>query len=954
VRSPADLGSRSPASPRRRIIIIVSVAVLIVLLFSLRSLAVLWTDYLWFSSVDLSYVWSTVFQIKIALALVFGVVYFVLLFSMLLLTDRLGARDLSFDADDEIVRRFQDLVRPYSRRIYAGISVVAAIFAGLSATGQWQNYLLFANAQSFHRTDPLYHKDIGFYVFKLPFYSFIVSWLLGALVSVIIITAVFHYLNGGIRTTRVTPRVSPQVKVHLSVLLAVVAIVKAAGYIIARWHLVTSTNGYTEGAGYADVHARIPALTILFWLSLAAAAILLVNIRNRGWSLPLLAVGLWAFVALVIGVIYPALLQAIRVTPAQSTLELPYIQRNITATRDAYDINTVAYPSFAAATTISPEELRLSSTTMSNIRLWDPSPSIALETVQRRQAIQSYYQFTSLGVDRYFVNGHLTPILIGARQLNSSTIPSPSWVNSHLVYTHGVGMAALAANTFEPVTGNPIFNVANIPPQSTNGMPQLTVPGIYFGINLPGWVVANTKQKELDYQINTGSQAGTPIETHYQGTGGVAIGGFFQRMAIALRFSDLNLLISSQITPKSRILFVRDVEDMANKAAPFISWDAHPYGVIADGRIKYILDGYTTSENYPYSQNASTQAVPQDSGLPSSYNYVRNSVKLVVDAYDGTMQFYAADPNDPILKAYRAAFPDMFQPMSSMPQSIRSHLRYPQDIFSIQSATIGRYHITDPASFYTASDRWEISPTTGAGSPEQSLQQTTVTNQAGEITQSSLSPMDPIYQVGALPATTHQQLTLTDVFVPYGASSTVQPLKAFVMATSDPEDYGKLTVYVTPRGETVTSPLQADSYIQQNQKVSSSITLLDQHGSSVLLGNILLVPLDNTVLYIRPFYVTSTTNPLPQIRYVIAVYDQRVAIEPSLGAALASVISGSGSVTGPSQSGHSVTYYLQQASAAYTAAQQALLRGDLAQYQLEVNQMNKFIGLAQSALASSK
>jgi uncharacterized membrane protein (UPF0182 family) len=954
VRSPADLGSRSPASPRRRIIIIVSVAVLVVVLFSLRSLAVLWTDYLWFSSVHYSYVWSTLFQIKIALALVFGVVYFVLLFSMLLLTDRLGARDLSFDAEDEIVRRFQDLVRPYSRRIYAGISIVAAIFAGLSATGQWQNYLLFANAQSFHRTDPLYHKDIGFYIFKLPFYSFIVSWLLGALVSVIIITAVFHYLNGGIRTTRVTPRVSPQVKVHLSVLLAAVALVKAVGYVIARWHLVTSTNGYVEGPGYADVHARIPALTILFWLSLAAAAILLLNIRNRGWSLPLLAVGLWAFVALVIGVVYPALLQAIRVTPAQSTLELPYIQRNITATRDAYDINEVPYPTFAAATSISPEELRLSATTRLNIRLWDPSPQIALETVQRRQAIQSYYQFTSLGVDRYYVNGHLTPILIGARQINSSTIPSPSWVNNHLVYTHGVGVAALAANTFEPVNGNPIFNVGNIPPESTNGMPPLTVPGVYFGIDLPGWVVANTKQKELDYQIDSGPQAGTPIETHYTGKGGVAIGGIFQRLAIALRFSDLNLLISSQITPQSRILFVRDVEAMATKAAPFISWDAHPYGVIADGRIKFIVDGYTTSDNYPYSQNASTQAVPQDTGLPSSYNYVRNSVKLVIDAYDGSMQFYAADPNDPILKAYRAAFPNMFLPMSSMHQEIRTHLRYPQDIFSIQAATVGRYHITNPASFYTASDRWEISPTSGASEPASQLQQTPVTNQAGQEISSTLSPMDPIYQVGALPTTTRQQLTLTDAFVAYGASATVQGLKAFVMATSDPDDYGQLTVYVTPRGQTVTSPLQAESYIQQNTQVSSLETLLGKEGSTVILGNTLLVPLDNTLLYIRPFYVTGSANPLPQIRYVVAVYNQKVGIDKTLGGALAQVISGSGSVTGPGQGGQSVTTYLSLATAAYNQATSALQAGNLAAYQANIKLMYHYIQLAQSALAASK
>jgi len=951
MRTPTDLGGRTTASPRRRIIWISIIAILFVLVLSLRSLAVLWTDELWFQAVHLGHVFWSLLEIKIGLALCFGVFYFLLLFGNLLLTDRFGARDLTFDAEDEIVRRYQDLVRPYSRRIYAGISVVAGIFAGLTATGEWQNYLLFANAQSFGRTDPLFHKDLGFYIFRLPFMSFVVSWTLGALISVIVITGVFHYLNGGIRAGRGVPRVSPQVKVHLSVLLAAVALVKASGYVLAKWHLVTSTNGYVEGAGYADVHARMPALTILTWLSVAAAIILLINIRNRGWSLPILALGLWAFVALVIGIIYPALLQTLKVTPAQSSLELPYIQRNIDATRAAFDLQKVNYNNFAAATSITTQELRASAPTLNNIRLWDPAPQIALATVQRRQAIQSYYSFATLGVDRYYVNGKLTPILIGARQINTANLTAPSWVNNHLVYTHGIGAAALAANAFDPLTGNPIFNVANIPPQSTNGMPQLTEPGIYFGINLPGYVVGNTKQKELDYQVNT---TGTPVETHYHGSGGIAVGGLLQRMAIALRFSDFNLLISSQITSKSRIMFVRDIQSMAQKAAPFISWDAHPYPVISGGRIKYVLDGYTTTNNYAYSEDASNQSVPSDTGLPSSYNYVRNSVKLVIDAYDGTMNFYAADPNDPILKAYRAAFPGMFQARSAIPLDIVRHLRYPADIFSIQGATYGRYHIVSASSFYTASDRWEISPTTGAGSPSQGLGRTFTTDAAGNIVSSSLAPMDPIYQVASLPAQSRQQLTLTNAFVPFGNSSTVQGLKAFMTATSDPDNYGQLNVYVTPRGTQVTSPVVADSYINQAPAVSQQVTFLDQHGSTVLFGNNLLVPLDNTLLYIRPFYVTSDSNPLPVIKYVIAVYNQKVAMAPTLGQALLEAVGGSGAVTPPGGGNATVAADLRAAATAFQQATVALKNGDLAAYQKAVNSMNYYIQQAQSKLAANK
>ena len=318
-------------------------------------------------------------------------------------------------------------------------------------------------------------------------------------------------------------------KAHLSVIGAGIALMKAAGYVIAKWELVNSTNGYVQGAGYTDVHARMPAMTILFYLSLAAAVILLANVRSRGWSLPAVAVGLWVFVALVIGVLYPTFLQTLKVSPAQGTLEAPYIQRNINATRAAFNIENVKYHTFAGSTTISNAQIKTDAATLDNIRLWDPAPSIALVTVNKRQSIRSYYSFTTLGVDRYMINGKETPVLIGARQLNTASLPSPSWVNTHLQYTHGQGAAVIAANQVDTTTGNPVFVVSNVPPASTNGMPALTQPDIYFGINDPGWVVANTKQSELDYQVNSGANAGQPVETHYAAKGGVAVGGFFSR-----------------------------------------------------------------------------------------------------------------------------------------------------------------------------------------------------------------------------------------------------------------------------------------------------------------------------------------------------------------------------------------------------------------------------------------
>ena len=927
---------------------------------SLRSLAVLWTDQMWFSQTGYGSVFSTLFVTKLGLGVVFGLVFFVLMWGNLFLTDRFGARDLSFEPEDEVVRRFQNVVRPYAGRIYALIALVTGLVAGLNATGQWQTYLLFVHRQPFGVKDALFHKDLSFYIFTLPFISFIVTWTLVSLFVVLIVTTVFHYLNGGIRATRVSPRVAPRVKAHLSVIGAGIALMKAAGYVIAKWELVNSTNGYANGAGYTDVHARMPAMTILFFLSLAAAIILLANVRSRGWSLPAVAVGLWVFVALVIGVLYPTFLQTLKVSPAQGSLEAPYIQRNIVATRAAFNIVKVRYHTFAGLTTISNAQIKTDTATLDNIRLWDPSKTIALATVTKRQSIRSYYAFTTLSVDRYKINGKLTPVLIGARQLNTANLPSPSWVNTHLQYTHGEGAAVIAANEVDSTTGNPVFVVSNVPPLSTNGMPKLTQPDIYFGINDPGWVVANTKQAELDYQVNSGVNAGQPVETHYASSGGVRVGGILTRAALALRLGDFNFLISNQILPDSRVLFVRDVAQMAKKAAPFLSFDSQPYAVIANGEVQYVLDGYTTTSQYPYSENASNLGV-NEGGLPYNFNYVRNSVKVVVNAYTGSMKFYVADPKDPIIRAYEATFPKMFLPMSKMPSAVKTHLRYPSDLFSVQAATLGRYHIKSADAFYTASDRWQISPTTGAGTPSQALATSIKVDAAGNTISTTLAPMSPVFQMGSLPQANHQQLLESIAFVPSGNSSTVQGLTAFLIATSDPGDYGQLNVYETPRGTSVTGPVQADSEIQQTAAVSSIITPLDQHGSSVLLGNNLMVPLDQSVLYIRPLYVSSTSNPLPQLRYVIAVFNQDVGISPTLAGALSQVLganvsggssSGGSSSSGSTQGGRTAAFYLKQAAADYSSAQAALSAGDLGTYQTDVNAMSKQLELAQSALGA--
>jgi uncharacterized membrane protein (UPF0182 family) len=933
---------------------VVVVVVLVVLIASLGTLATIYTDALWFNSVGRHQVWSTLFFVKVGLFLVFGFAFFVALWVNLIVCERMAASAPPAPPEDELVRRYQRVIRPYAGRVYAALALLLALVAAGGTVGQWQNWLLFRYGGNFGVTDPQFHKDVGFYVFKLPFITFLIHWVLASLVVILIATGVFHYLNGGIRAQRVSPRIRPSVKAHLSLLLALMALTKAAGYWFQRYQLTTSTDGYVEGAGYTDVHARLPAIQLLFLISVAAAVVLIVNIWRQGWVLPVLAIGVWAIVAAVIGVVYPAALQALKVTPAQSTLEAPYIHRNIEATRAAYDLKHIRQATLSGQASVTSAAISQNLPTLQNVRLWDPDPSIAQTSFQKLQSVQSYYAFAFIGMDRYTVHNKLTPALVGVREVNAAQLPATGWVNTHLQYTHGEGFVMAAANNTAP-NGNPDFTVRNIPSSSTPGYPKVTQPGVYFGVGETGYVVAHTKQQEFSTQGNGGA---------YQGTGGVKVGGLFNRLAFSIRLKDFNLLISSLITDQSRIMFVRDPVAMAQKAAPFLSFDSNPYAAVVNGHIDWIIDGYTTSAGYPYAQNADTQNLPPGSGLPASYNYVRNSVKVVVDAYSGKMTFYDWDPSDPVLKTYTRAFPGMFKPPSDVPAALRVHLRYPSDMFAAQAATYGRYHITQPSAFYSAGDRWQLTPSDGAGPVSQSLPSNSFFQQP---------PMQPLYQVSAIPGTTDQAFTTTEAYVPATENgSTPNPgLAALLIANSNPGSYGHLTVFksIVQGNQRPTGPLQADAYISQNQNISQKITLLDQHGSQVLLGNVLIVPIGQSVLYVRPMYTEARANPQPQLKYILAVYGQNVGFESSLDAALSDVLnspvsgtagSGANSSTPPPSTGTGSKSSNPAAAAAiaaalkdYAQAQSDLKAGNLGAYQQDVSSAAAEMQKAQQDLAGA-
>lgn len=976
MRRPEDLPrppSRLPVRRnRRRVWIVVAIIVVIVVIASLRSIATVYTDYLWFGSVHLSPEWRRLFEVKAGLFFGFAAIFFLALWISLAVVDRLAPQELALGPEDELVRRYQHRVAPRALLVRTLVSLVVALIAASGTIGQWQNFLLFTNAQPFaHLADPQFHKNVGFYVFALPFLSFLVSWSFVALVVITVITLIAHYLNGGIRFQQGVPAVSSYVKAHLSVLLALMALVKVFGYILARYQLNLSQNGYVQGAGYTDVHARLPAFTLLIWISVLAMIILVVNIWRRGWALPAVAVGLWALVAVVLGAIYPAIVQALKVNPAQNALEAPYMARNITATRDAYGLNKIRTEPFAADTSATTASLQTDVQSLDDVRVWDPEWTNS--TFTKEQAIYSYYSFNTLTMDRYDVDGQEVPMVVGVRQVNTSDLPSQGWVNVHLQYTHGYGMVLSPANSSN--NGEPVFDIGALPPVSQAGLPQLTQPSVYFGLSNPNggdtnYVVANSLEGEVDYPL----QSGQNVTSHYSGPGGVALNNVLTKAAFAVRFGDLNLLISNRLTPQSRIMFVRDVVQMAQKAAPFLSFDSDPYPVVVDGHIDWVINAYTTTDNYPYSQNANTSAVASNSGLAGqTFNYARNSVDVVVNAYTGQMAFYdvtgLTHESDPILKTWEKAFPGMFKPVSQMPKALIPHLRYPEDLFAVQMAMYGRYHLTNVSAFYNSSGAWNVSVSPGAGPPQNALPVTYTTNAQGIVTSQQEPRMSPLYETFTLPGQSSVSFNLIDAYVPYSSSNERQTLSGFMVAGNDPGSYGDLTVYETPTGQDTDGPALIDALITQNPNISQKISLLNTNGSEVILGNVLMLPVGQSMLYFRPFYVQSSRNPVPQLEYVIVVYtgpggSSVVDFDTTLQAALSDVFQGlaipSPSATGvpPSSTGAAasaeVKALVAQADADFTQAQADLKAGNFAAYGTDLSNLQTVLQeLEQASGASS-
>ncbi len=868
---------------RGRFLLFSLAAIILIVALSLRGTSNFYTNYLWFESLDQRSVWWGVLRAELGLFVAFTGFFFLLLLLNLSIADRFAPARRPAGPEEELLERFHAFVDGRERLVRVGLAFLFSLIAGSGVSDQWNEWLLFSNRVDFGTVDPLFGLDIGFYVFQLPFLTFIVNWLFAAFVFVLFLTIMAHYINGGLRLNAPGSRATPQVTAHLSVLLAILAAIKAADYYLQRYELTVSTRGVVDGATYTDINAQLPAIKLLMLISLFAVVLLLANIWWRGWTLPALAVGLWSFVAIVMGGINPAVVQRFQVDPNESTREAEYTTLNIEATRDALGLEVDRRSfDYDEDFELTDEILLESADILDDIRLIDPF--IVGPAFQSFEGDRGFYKFPRvLDTDRYEVNGELTPVVVGARELDLTA--QDQWENEHVRFTHGFGLGVAQGDRVAD-SGRPDFlQVNDVDRPDARLDLGLQQPQLYYSENLDGYSVVGTTRAEIDFSESSEEE----VTTRYAGTGGVPINSFLRKLAFSMRFGQIDPLISEFITDESKVLFNRDVVDRAKKLAPFLQFDSDPYPVVLDGRVQYVIDGYTTSARYPYAQRANTDRLSAASGLRGRNNYIRGSVKAVVDTYNGTVNYYRT-PNveDPIIEAYSAAFPDLIEPFANMPEGLVDHLRYPQDLFTIQSNMWGSYQLSSeqPDAFLSESAGWVPAADPGR-SPKVDSTITTPTL-GGEIT--SVRRIAPYYAVMTLPGEEEEIFGLVRTFVPKPQPNSGRPqqseLTAMLVADSNPETYGRLVEY-RMSNLNVPGPTNVAIDISSDSQISSDNTLLNDNGSTVEYGDFQLVLLGDSILYVRPLYVSAEgENAVPELRSVVVSMGGEVAIAPTLGEAI--------------------------------------------------------------------
>ncbi len=878
MRTPSDLPPHQRRgrglSDRGRIALIVVAVLVVVLLLSARFLSGFYIDYLWHRSVQRSDVFWGVIGSKITLFAMFASVFISLAVLNLVIADRLAP--MTFSANmHPIVERFHDLFGRRLRIVRFAVAIFFGLLFALPATGQWQEWILFRHSQSFGVKDAQFGNDIGFYVFRLPFITFALDWFFAALIFITILALLTHVLNGGVILQPPRPKVRRATKAHIAVLLALLAVVKAGDYWVTRYELTTERRGFVQGATYSVVNAQLPAVVLLALIALLVAGLFLSTLKTDSWRLPVVASGLWVVLALLAGVIYPAAVQALVVNPNQKDREAAYIERNIAATRQAFgvtDVNEVKVD-FGRLTS---SEITADVSPLKDVRLLNPATLVDRFRIDEGQ--RSGLTIRDLDIDRYVVDGREQQVMMAARELDLATIANKSWQGRHLISTHGCGLVRSRVNQVEE-NGRPLYEEV-----------KLDRPELYFSQDLSGYAIVGTSVSEEGCVGQTEGSA-------YQGDGGIALNSVFKRMAFALSFLDYNLLGSSAVDDNSRILWIRNIRERVEKVAPFLAFDGDPYPVALDGQVKWVVDAYTTTTRYPYAQNADRSQLGSNSGLDFDFNYIRNSVKVVVDAYDGSMTFYVVDDQDPIILAWQSAFPDLFVPMAEMPDELRAHVRYPEELFRVQTAHYSKYRLSADR-FFDRTGAWSIaqapSTTPRTGTPAAATtgsDNTQAPNAADFAEEAGSAKFVPYYSMFRAPGQNAASFQLLRPFVPFSTDDNRTELQAFMVASNDPDTYGQLTTYVLDTLNT-DGPIRAGIAIESDSKISAEITLLDQGNSQVLYGDMQMIPIGDGLLWLRPLYVRSDSSTQASYQYILASYDGKAVFGPTIEEALAKLFPG--------------------------------------------------------------
>lgn len=891
MRNPSDL-PRSPRSPRSsggggfrpgffkrgRTIWSAILAVFVVGGISVRSLADFYVDVLWHNVVGRSDVFWGVLTTKIVLGAVFVAIFAVVALVNLWLADRLAPNNVPVSLEQRALAGYRELIATRKWLVRVVVSFVLGLLVGLPASAQWQDWLLFRNSQAFGVSDPLFSRDVSFYVFKLPFIQFLISWSLAALILIALVTAIAHYLNGAIQLQTQGRHVTPQAKAHISVLFALIAICRAVGYWFGRFELTTSTRGVVQGATFTDVNAQLPATSLMILVSLAVAALFLWNVLQKSWRLPVLATILWIVVALVAGQIYPAIVQRFSVQPNVSTKELPFIERNLLATKIAMGLDSVKSVEVKYEQ-ITSAEVASDSEPLKDVRQLDPIQMRDRFVLDEGQT--SYYAIRDLDVDRYQIDGREQQVLVAARELNTAGIPNRTWVSRHLLYTHGCGLITAPASKVT-VDGRPIYTDL-----------EISRPELYFGEGLDSYALVKTGEVEQ-------ACADTKAQK-YSANGGVALSSVVRRIAFAVHLGEYNLFGSSLLDNQSQIMFVRNIKDRVAKVAPFLRLDADPYPVVVDSKVQWVIDAFTVTDRYPYAQQANIDQLTPGSGLNTPFNYVRNSVKVVVDAYDGSMTFYVVDQKDPIIKTWQAVFPKLFTSVDMAPKELVDHFRYPEDLFRVQTNTYGRYQFEDATLFFNRNAAWSVAQApaiepegvtgvvAGDFAPDLNAANT------GEVRDASVARFEPYYTMFHEPRSKSSSgvFSMLRPFVPFSADNARKELRAFMVVSSDSKTYGQLTIYKVaeplPEG-----PATVAAEIGSDPVVSQQITLLDQRGSRVIYGDLQIINVSKGLVYVRPLFVRPDDPSAKQIfvRKFLASYNNRVVMADDLTAAIAKLFPG--------------------------------------------------------------